>query len=231
MEHRVVNEDRDRDVVFILGWGTRLDNANVRRMFRTLGDAGYRVHAFQIPTDIEDFARDYVDPIKEAIGGLERFVLMSHSTGGLIAPYLRTGMPCIFISPWWGIYGFKLRSGQIALAKRLRLRARIIPIDFGKEELGDMVTEEDWAGLPKKVSLRFVAEIAKAQENMPPPGERDIVFCSLQDTVVGLDAIGRLMPADRVRLYNGGHEPFSSSDRENTVRAIIGELDRLYGTL
>ena len=70
----------------------------------------------------------------------------------------------------------------------------------------------------------FLRTIVDAQERLPPIRADAVVFCSLQDRVVGVGAIGARTPAARTVLYDGGHEFFSSSGREDTVEAVLAAL-------
>jgi hypothetical protein len=53
-----------------------------------------------------------------------------------------------------------------------------------------------------------------------------VVFCSLRDTIIALDAVGRRIPPDRLVLYNGGHELYSSSSRESIRPRLIQVLKK-----
>lgn len=211
-------------VVFIGGWGQRLDSPNTRWLLDVLTTAGMAVHAFELPTGMTDLHREYVEPVARFRASLGPHGVLSHSAGGLVAAHALAGRRGVYLSPWWGLYGGKLRARALQWCLRLPLRARLLPIDFTRDELGDLVTDEDWAALPKRVSPRFVAEIARAQAALPPVAPESLVFCSLRETIVGLDAIARRVRADRIVLYEGGHELYSSSCRETFRERIVEAL-------
>ena len=72
--------------------------------------AGFRTHVFEFPTAVKDFNREYLEPIKNYQETLGEHILLSHSTGGLIAAYLSAQRKSIYMSPWWGMFGYKLRG-------------------------------------------------------------------------------------------------------------------------
>ena len=108
------------------------------------------------------------------------------------------------------------------MVSKIGLNIPLLPIDFTREEVGDLVTESDWELLPKRVTLAFVREIMKAQKNMPPLQENSVVFCSLKDTIVSLKAIGER--TSNMILYDGYHELFSSSKRELYREKLLDAL-------
>lgn len=214
------------DLLFLMGWGNRLDGDNERWFIDQFVDAGYRVHAAQLPTNIADFEREYLEPVREYRNGnaLQLAPVLSHSTGGLISAYLRPDS-AVYCSPWWGFYGVKLRDTQLSLVSKLPTARPLIPIDFERSEVGGLVTEGQWADLPKRVSPAFIREIRDAQDAMPVPQDHARVFCSLRDTVVGIDAIGDAVDPEQVTLFDGGHEPFSSTDRDAITAQVIDAVD------
>jgi len=209
-------------LAFVMGWGNRLEGENERWFVDRLVDAGFRVTAVELPTDIADFHGEYVVPVREAV--TDPVAIVGHSTGGLVAAHLRIDAPRVYLSPWWGIFGAKLRPLQRAILPRLPTRRRIVPVDSGREEIGDLVTDAAWERTPERVSPAFVRAILRGQETLPPPRRDAVAFCSLRDTVVSLEAIGERLPPDRVRLYDGGHELYSSSGRRHHAAAVIEAL-------
>jgi hypothetical protein len=216
------------DLLFLMGWGNRLDGDNERWFVDRLTDAGYHVHAAQLPTNVTDFETDYLDPVLEYrnSNALQLAPVLSHSTGGLVAAYLRPD-GAVYCSPWWEFYGLKLRETQLSLASRLPTDRPLFPIDFDRSELGTYVTARQWQDLPERVSPAFIREIMRAQEEMPEPGADARVFCSLRDTVVGLDGIGAAVDPEQVTLYDGGHELFSSADRETLAAQVVDAVDEV----
>jgi len=222
MRHRTFGEGPP--LAFLMGWGNRLDGENEQWFVDRLVDAGFAVQTFELPTDVADFHAEYVVPVRDALG--DPVAVVGHSTGGLVAAHLRVDAPRVYLSPWWGIFGEKLRHLQRAIVPRLPTRRRIVPvaIDSDREEVGELLTDEAWRRTPKWVSPAFVRAILRGQDTLPPARENAVVFCSLRDTVVSLKAIGERFPPERIRLYDGGHELYSSTDRERHARRVVAAL-------
>lgn len=214
------------DLLFIMGWGNKLDGENERWVIDRLVEAGYRVHAAQLPTNITDFETEYLQPTRQYRDSkaLQLAPVLGHSTGGLVAPYLRP-KAAVYLSPWWQFYGLKLRETTLKLVTSLPTDRRLIPLDFERAELGGLVTQSQWEMLPDRVSPAFVREIWAGQKSMPAIDNGARVFCSLQDTIVGLDGIGERVDPTQVTLYDGKHELFSSAGREDHVEAVLEALD------
>ncbi|MFC7224133.1 alpha/beta fold hydrolase [Halalkalicoccus sp. GCM10025322] len=189
-----------------------------------LADESYRVHAIQLPTDVTDFEREYLRPVQRYHDAHEPSTVVGHSLGGLVAAHLETDSSRVYLAPWWGIYGLKQRGWQSVVVPRLPVRAKIIPIDASREEIGACVTDEQWAALPKRISPVFITEIHRAQQALLPISDDDVVFCSLRDTIVSLKAISEVATSDQVSLYDGGHELFSSSSRRTATRDVLTVL-------
>lgn len=214
------------DMLFIMGWGNRVDGTNERWFATRLADEGYAVTLVELPTNPTDFERDYLAPVEAVADGLEDPTVVSHSTGGLVSAHVEPERP-LYVSPWWAFSGEKHRETLLEWGSKLPLSKPFVPIDFDREEVGSRVTDRGWARLPKYVSPAFIREIRDAQASMPPISERAHVCCSLRDTVVGLHGIGERVPADRIHLYDGGHEPFSAADREAAVSVVTSALARV----
>ena len=217
-----------QDLLFLMGWGNKLDGDNERWFVDRLVEAGYRVHAGQLPTNISDFEAEYLAPAREYRdeNALQLAPVLSHSTGGLVAAYLRP-KAAIYMSPWWGFYGGKLRKTQLAVVAALPTQTPLLPIDFGRHEIGSLVTESQWQALPSRVSPTFIREIRGAQASMPEISDDARVFCSLADTVVGLQEIGSRVDPAQVTLFGGQHELFSSASREDDTEAVVAALDEI----
>jgi pimeloyl-ACP methyl ester carboxylesterase len=212
MKSKVCGESNSRDLLLLLGWGEKLDNHGFTWLVDLTTSAGFRTHVVESPNSVRDFGRDYVQPVKNYQAALGDHIVIGYSLGGLIAAYLNAQQKTIYLSPFWGIFGHKLMKTRLALVRRLGLNIPLIPIDFGREEVGDLATEADWESVPKRATPVWLREILKAQENMPPIQQSSVAFCSLKDTVVSLKAIGE--KASNVILYDGHHELYSSSSRE-----------------
>jgi pimeloyl-ACP methyl ester carboxylesterase len=155
MKHISYNEGKGAPLLFIGGWGQRLASPNTRWLLDTAAEAGYSVHACEIADAMTNFAADYLAPATALQTQLKPALILAHSTGGLIAAHLPHQERRVYMSPWWGIFGFKLRK-WIRLVAKISSAVRWLPIDFTRDELGDLVTDGDWQGVPKTISPRFV---------------------------------------------------------------------------
>lgn len=211
-------------LVFVMGWGNRLDGANERWFLDRLA-ARCEVHAVELPTNPTDFTADYLEPLRDRLEawGFDDPPFLSHSTGGLVVAHLEPSQ-AVHISPWWAFHGEKHRERVLDLGSKLPIERPIVPIDFGRAEVGARLGDEAWSRLPKRVSPVFVREIRDAQSDLPPATPGEHVCCSLSDTVVGLHGIGDRVPPARVHLFDGGHEPFSSADREAACAVVEDAL-------
>ncbi|WP_290815572.1 alpha/beta fold hydrolase [Halovivax sp.] len=224
MRHRIFNEAGEEDLVFVMGWGNRWTHENVSWLIGKLGNAGYRVHAFEIPTDIADFKADWLEPVAEYVRDLEDYQLLGHSAGALIGQALDGAENHVYLSPFWGY-------GELYDERILRAVARV-PSDFpfvpagqlDRDALGEEATDHQLATLPRWVSPAFLRETLRAQEELLAIDHDAVVFCSLGDPVVRLGAIGDRVPAEHVVLYDGGHELFSSLARERYVDTLLEAL-------
>jgi len=102
MRHRIFNEDGDEELVFVMGWGNRWTHENVSWLVGQLTEAGYRVHAFELPTNIDDFKADWLEPVAEYVRDLEEYQLLGHSAGALVAQAPDGADNHVYLGPWWG---------------------------------------------------------------------------------------------------------------------------------
>lgn len=72
----------------------------------------------------------------------------------------------------------------------------------------------------------FLREAGRAQAVMPPFDADDVVFYSPADPIVGVGAIEAQAPEENRVQYEGGHELFCSSAREDHLDTLIDALDR-----
>lgn len=222
MEHATVGEGRD--VLFVMGWGNRVDGDNERWFADRLVERGHRVRLLELPTDMTDFATDYLEPARDHLEALAEPVVLSHSTGGLVAAHLEPDRT-VYLAPWWGIYGRKLRGSALEFLARLPVTTPLVPIDFGREEVGEHVTAAHWDALPERVSPAFLGEVLDAQERRPAIPDDHKVFVSLRDTVISPRAIGEAVAPSQVHLYDGAHEVFSSAGRDELVEPVLDAVE------
>lgn len=221
MDAATFNEGGEDGLLFVMGWGNRLEGENERWFIDRLAGDGYRVHAIQLPTDITDFDREYRWPVQRYHDAHEPAAVVSHSLGGLVASHLDTDAARVYLAPWWGLYGLKYLGWESVIVPWLPIRARILPVRASRSEIGGRVTDEGWAALPRRISPVTVTEIHRAQRERPPIADDAVVFCSLRETIVSLQAIGEAVTPEQVRLYDGGHELFSSTDRRAATREVL----------
>jgi hypothetical protein len=222
MKSIIYGENNHKDLFFLPGWGNRIDDTNLLWLFDLLVNDGFKVHVFEFPRRLKDFNREYLEPVRTYQAGLGQHVLLSHSMGGLVAAYCSAQSKTVYLSPWWGVFGNKLRGTMLSLACNLRFNLPVLPIDFTKDEVGDLATGVYWDSIPKKISPSFIREIVKAQKAMPALSQNHVVFCSLKNTIGDLKAIGE--KTNNIILYNGFHELFSSSTRERYRDELLNAL-------
>jgi pimeloyl-ACP methyl ester carboxylesterase len=223
MESRTVNGDGSPGVLFVMGFGNRLDGTDERWFIDRLAGAGYRVHAVALPTNGTDFEDDYRDPVQRYHDDTEPAAVLGHSLGGLVAAHLDGGAERVYLAPWWGLYGEKFLTWERWVIPRLPTAARLIPIRTEREEIGSLLPEADFSQLPRRISPAFITAVYRAQQRRPPV-EGATVFVSLRDTIVSLAAIGRAVDRDQVRLYDGAHQLFSSANRDRATERVLAAL-------
>jgi pimeloyl-ACP methyl ester carboxylesterase len=221
MQSRTVGEPGAPTLLFVMGFGNRLDGASVEWFLDRLVGAGFRVHAVELPTDVADFDAEYRRPVQRVHDERDPTVVVGHSLGGLVTAYLETAARTVYLAPWWGMQPGKVSPWERWLVPRLPTRARVLPIRTRRDEIGEHLSDDEWERLPKRVSPAFATAVYRAQQTRPPVGDDAVVFVSLADTVVGLDAIGVAVPADRIRLYDGGHQLFAARGRDEAVEGVV----------
>ena len=224
MESRTFNPDGAPTVLFVLGYGNRLAGASVRWAIDRVTEAGYRVQAVALPTEGTDFEAAYRDPVQTIHDEVEPDLVLGHSLGGLVGPYLRTAARPVYLSPWWGMYPGKVARWERWLIPKLPIRIPILPTKTSREEMGALLTAEEWAQVPKRLSPAFISEIYRAQQERPPVDAAAIVFVTLSDTIIDLQAVGESVGSDQLRLYDGAHQLFSSEGRAAAMDAVVSAL-------
>ncbi len=225
MRHRIFNEDGEEELVFVMGWGNRWTHENVSWLIGQLTDAGYRVHAFELPTNIDDFKADWLEPIAEYVLDLDGYQLLGHSAGALIGQALDGAENHVYLSPWWG-YGDAFFEPLLEGVSKLPTAFPCVPVsEIDGDALGDLATDHQLATMPGWVSPAFIRETRHAQANLLTIDHDAVVFCSLRDPVISHRPIGERVPARHVVLYDGGHELFASPSREYHIDTVLAALE------
>jgi hypothetical protein len=219
MKCTLFGDEDDENLVFVMGWGNKAEHETARWLIDKFVDAGYYVHAIEIPTVVTDFREEYVEPIQRYVDDLAEFRLLGHSTGGLIGPYIDGATTRTYLSPWWGFSGDG--SPAMSLAMKLPTDRPILPAGIEKEGLGIHTTDRQIEEIPQRAAPTFLREAAWGQDHRPPIDEEAVVFCSLRDEVVGVRAIGRAVPSERTVIYDGGHELFGSQSRDEHLDTLL----------
>lgn len=224
MDSRTFNESGNPTLLFVMGFGNRFDSASVDWIIDRITNAGYRVQAIQLPTNIGDFEQEFRRPVQRLHDEHEPKGVLSHSLGGLVAAFLETSAKGVYLSPWWGVNEAKVSSWERRVIPRLPIRSRILPIKTSRDELGVHLSDHEWDRLPKRISPVFITEIYHAHQTRPSISDDAVVFLSLSDTIVSLQAIGRAVSSDQIRLYDGKHQLFSAHDRHEAMDKVVNVL-------
>jgi pimeloyl-ACP methyl ester carboxylesterase len=226
MEVRTFGDGDDPDLVFVLGWGNRIDHENVRWLVDALAER-YRVHAVQIPVNPTDFEADYLAPVREYVADLGEYRFLGHSTGGLIGAYLREPAPLTrtYLSPWWG-FAEEQAGTLLDLITKLPTARQFVPTGTSnRESLGALATDRQIADSPDRASPAFLGVAKGAQAGLPPFDADAVVFYTPDDLVVDPEAIEARAPERNRVAYEGGHELFSSPTREDHLDAVLAAVE------
>ncbi|MBX0297164.1 alpha/beta hydrolase [Haloarcula nitratireducens] len=227
MQVRVYDDGAERDCLLVLGWGNRCRHENVRWLVDRLAER-YRVHAVELPTHITDVRREWVDPVRRYAADLDEFPILAHSAGGLTTAHLDADGVTnrVYLSPWWGD-DLPFPKTVVEALSRLPITEPFLPTGtLEREAIGDLATEAQMRDGPDAASPAFLRTTRRAHASLPPARENAVAFCSLTDRIVDPRAIGERLPADRIRLYDGGHELFSSSARDRHIDTVLDALER-----
>ncbi len=225
MRTRIFNEDGEEDLVFVMGWGNRWTHDNVRWLIDHLEDADYRVHVFELPTNIEDFKADWLEPIAEYVVDLEGYQLLAHSAGALVAQAIDGADNHVYLSPWWG-YSLHRSRQLLDVLEEIPTTLPFIPVGIAdRDAIGQRATDHQLETGPRWISPAFIRETRRAQADHLLIDHDAVVFCSLADPVIDLGAIGRRVPAEHIVPYDGGHELFSSKHRDRYIDLLLAVLE------
>ncbi|MCU4926251.1 alpha/beta hydrolase [Halobacteria archaeon AArc-dxtr1] len=224
MRHRIFEDGGEDDLVFLMDWGNRWTHENVSWLIGRLTDAGFRVHAFELPTAIEDFKADWLEPVAEYVVDLDGYQLLGHGAGALVGQALDGAENHVYLSPLWGVseaYPDLLLEAIAAVPATLPF----VPVgEPDRETVGSRATDHQLATTPRWISPTLVREIRRAQQELLTIDHDAVVFCSLRDRRISHEAIGKRVPAAHVVCYDGGHELFSSQARDRYVGTVIDAL-------
>ena len=222
-----VNGGAIDDCLFVLGWGNRPEHRPVRWLIDRLVQDGWRVHTATLPVHVTDVRREWVAPVERYAADVEEFALVGHSAGGLTAAHasLDDATTQTYLSPWWGYP--PATSGLLPeLLAKIPSDAKLLPSGMaGPHLLGEHATQRQVAATPDRVSPRFLRTTREAHDRLPEIGDDAVVFCSLSDRIVSTRAIGDRVSSDRIVLYDGGHELFSSASRESHIETLLAVLE------
>ncbi|WP_233560604.1 alpha/beta hydrolase [Halobellus sp. Atlit-38R] len=216
------------DLLFVLGWGNKPTHEHVAWLLTRLLEADYRVHAVTIPTNVWDFDDQYLAPLDEYVREHDFDVLLSHSTGGLIAEHLARNHDVrnVFLSPWWGVETDGLLDRAIlAVFERLPTARRLYDPELDADAVGTLKSPAEAETGPSGLSPAFLATIRDAQSRLGPFDDDDAVFYTPADRVVDPAAIEARTPPSNRRQYDGGHEFFASQGRKSVLEGVLGALD------
>ena len=220
MEFDRFGDDEDPPLLFVLGWGNRTHHEPVRWLIDHLSEE-FRVHTATLPVHVTDVQAEWVRPVERYAADLDSPALLGHSAGGLTAAHADVDARTrTYLSPWWG-YPPATRGPHVDLIARVPLDAKLLPSGINATALGAHATERQVEETPSRVSPRFLQATRAAHESVPEVDEDAVVFCSLSDRVVSLRAIGDNVSSERLVVYDGGHELFSSRSREAHLDTLL----------
>ena len=220
MEFDRFGDDGDPTLLVVLGWGNRTHHEPVRWLIDHFSE-GFHVHTATLPVHVTDVQAEWVRPVERYAADLDSPALLGHSAGGLTAAHADVDARTrTYLSPWWG-YPPATRGPHVDLLARVPLDAKLLPSGINAKALGEHATERQVEETPARVSPRFLRATRRAHESVPEVDEDAVVFCSLSDRVVSLRAIGDRVSSERLVVYDGGHELFSSRSREAHLDTLL----------
>lgn len=205
-------------VVFIMGWGNRLDDACVLWLEIQAKRENWNLLIIEIPTEFLSFQK-ILSKIQDEISEEKIDLLIGFSMGALFAVHLNAHKR-IFVSPYWKIPIHRLINGSYGLSmfflKLIKfIRIPILPRGFSEDEIGEMDIPKF---VPEKISPYTIHEIILAQNGIPEIGSSDYIFICETDNVIDLSvAYGKT----NVQEFIGGHCFLSTYDRDRVFQKII----------
>jgi len=226
LEFKVLEmEGEGKKVLFIHGYGGNIEQPGVKWLMNRFRDSGYSVTYIQLPTVIDDFEKDILQPVREVQDTIGDHVIVGFSLGGLTAAYLEKQLSTVYLSPFWGINDRWAIKGLGTLMKVLaNLNKPSLRRHFEKEDAGPMAVDEDMKGIPDFVTPRTIHEMHSAHNNMPEPDKDDIMFYCPNDAVVSQSA----MESRDIRkiTFKGGHMFYLSREREEIMDKVLSYVEK-----
>ena len=224
MEFEQFGDDSDPALLFVLGWGNRPEHEPVRWLVDRLAER-WHVHTATLPVHVTNIQREWVRPVERYAADLDEPAVLGHSAGGLTVAHANIDADTVtYLSPFWGDPPSR-QNPLVGLLARIPTDRKFLPAGIDDPGLlGEYGTDQQVAAVPDFVSPRLLATMRRAHRTLPPARDDAVCFCSLCDEVVSTRAIGQRLPSDRIVLYDGGHELFSSGSREkhlDTLRAVL----------
>jgi hypothetical protein len=221
LEFSVVRKESGLEhIMFIMGWGNDFDQPGIKWFVDLLSEANYSVVTVRIPTRIQDYREEIIEPVLRLHEELGDPIVIAHSMGAIAGRYIVGSRKRIFLSPYWGIAKHRYIPYMRQVLTSLRwMGIPLFPRGYEREHLGDLTTEKDAEAIPRRLSVRTIYQFWKAQEEMPPIESDDAIYYTLSDIIVDLDRIEDA-PCRKV-VYQGGHAFFTSGSRDWMVHDLL----------
>jgi hypothetical protein len=218
----------DRKLLFIHGYGGNLKQPGVKWFMERFRERDLDVTCIILPTVVRDFNEEVLEPARNVERSMGEHVAAGFSFGGLTLAYLYWAKRRIFLSPFWGVNDRWMVRGTESVVRLLSAITKpLLPRRFDMEEAGPLAVEEDLEGIPQYVSFETVDQFFKAQCDIPPPMEGDVVFYSPQDQVVSMSAIENR--GIETHQFRGGHMFYLSRQRKEIMNSILRKIDEGFG--
>lgn len=226
MEFNQFGDEEDPSLLFVLGWGNRPEHAPVRWLIDELTTADWHVHTATLPVHVTNIPEQWVRPVERYAADLDTHAVLSHSAGGLTAAHADIDAETVtYLSPFWGEPPSR-QSPLVGLVAQLPTDRKFLPAGIDDPSmLGEYATTQQIDAVPQKVSPTLLRTMREAHRTLPPIRHDAVGFCSLCDEIVSTRAIGQALPSDRIVLFDGGHELFSSRSRENHLDTLLAVIE------
>jgi hypothetical protein len=145
----------------------------------------------------------------------------------LAASYIHGARKNIYIGPYWGVPPHKTSPFLERIVRTMgRSKISVIPRGFEYPDLGNAAVDQDIATVPKTLSFATLNQVLDHIENLPPPGENEIVYYDPDETIISTEAV-RSREIE-IREYTGGHCPFTVNDRDRLFSDILDLISEKY---